>query len=743
MTSAVVLLHTGDGVEAVWAARVRAAVRPEYSGVRLVVDANDSAYSAGACRVPGCERLVRGQGMCAGHYGRWAKAGRPEVEAFAATTDPGWARQRANQVCRVQGCGYGSARAGMCQLHAQRWKRSGCPDLVQWLASGPPPIKAPVAEACEVPGCVLWPQAAGPFCHAHHGTWRANGRPDPVVFGAEFAALRMPADQVIDLSGLPDLLRWELAYAIQCRGDQRASRTPPEVVGRLVSFLLEAGVSSVRAGDEQSWREAFTASGRRDSNGRALLVYAHQRVADLDAGTGWEAEYPREVWQLRRLGHPGNLTLDFTRIEQSWLRELAKRWTRQRMATGIGLEAVRRGLRALTRLGCYLQQVQVTGPQALTRVVLEAYLADLTAGIPNAQRRQVHIGQLRNFLEAVRQRDWAPLDPTAALFTDDNPPRPQRGPRAVAEQVMAQLEAPAAIAAWPDPAGALITLILIRCGLRVGDATQLSYDCVVTDPNGAPYLRYVNHKMNREALVPIDEELHALILAQQARVTDRAAAPPPVLLPRPTKNPDRAIPLSTSTYRAALYRWLDSLDVRDEHGHRVRLTPHQWRHTLGTRLINKDVPQEVVRRILDHDSAQMTAHYARLHEDTVRRHWNAARKVDITGAAITSESSSPLAEAAWTGHRLAAATQALPNGHCALPIQKACPHANACLTCPMFLTTENHLPAHREHRTQVIELITRAQAEGRTRVAHMNQEVLTNLESIITALEHPEENDES
>lgn len=61
----------------------------------------------------------------------------------------------------------------------------------------------------------------------------------------------------------------------------------------------------------------------------------------------------------------------------------------------------------------------------------------------------------------------------------------------------------------------------------------------------------------------------------------------------------------------------------------------------------------------------------------------------------------------------------------------------------MFLTTATHLPAHHEHRAQVIELITRAQVEGRTRVAQMNQEVLTNLETIITALEHPKETDES
>lgn len=440
MTSAMVLPLPTSGSEAAWTSRVRAAVRPEYSDARLVVDVNDPAYSAGPCRIPGCQRLARGHGLCAGHHQRWAKTGRPDLDEFAATTDPGWARQRPNRACRVQECGYGVARAGLCQLHAQRWERSGRSDVQQWLAEGPPPVKAPVADTCQVPGCPLWPQAAGPFCHAHHATWRANRRPDPEVFAHAFAAVAVPSDQVIDLARLPGPLRWELAYVIQSRHDERASRTPPEVVARVMSFLLEAGVTSLREGDEQAWREAFTASGRRDSNGRGLLVYAHQRVADLAAGGGWDSEYPREVWQLRRLGYPGNLTLDFTRIDQPWLRELAKRWTRQRMATGVGLEAVRRGLTALTRLGGYLQRARIDGPQQLTRVVLERYLADLAAGIPTAHQRQVHIGQLRGFLEAVRQRGWAPLDPTAALFTDDNPPRPERGPRAVPEQVMAQIE---------------------------------------------------------------------------------------------------------------------------------------------------------------------------------------------------------------------------------------------------------------------------------------------------------------
>lgn len=738
MTGDVTLSLIDGGVDAAWTARVQSVVRPEFAAGRLIFDATDPAVSAGACRVTGCDRIARGQGMCAGHHLRWAKADRPDIDQFVATTDPGWARGRPNRCCRVAGCGYGLARKGLCQLHAQRWERSGRPDLTSWLASDPPPVKAPIGAACLIPGCPLWPQAAGPFCHTHHNTWRTNGRGDPAVFAQQFAAKRAPADQVIDLSGLPEPLRWELAYVIQRRHDERTTRTPPEVVARVVTFLTRSDTTSLLERDERSWRDVFTTSGRHDTNGRALLVHAHRCVSDLADGAGWDAEYVRGTWRLRRLGYPGNLTLDFTVVTQSWLVDLAKRWTRQRMSTGVGLEAVRRGLTAVTRFAGYLDRAGVTGPEHVTRIVLEGYLAELAAGIDSAHRRQVHIGQLRAFLQAIRQHAWATLDPTAALFKDDNPPRPVRGPRAITEQVMAQLETPAAIAAWTDPAKALITLILIRCGLRVGDATRLDYDCLITDGHGGTYLRYTNHKMNREALVPVDEELHGLITDQQTRITS-GPAQPVVLFPRPTKNPDQVIPMSTGTYRAALYQWLESLDVRDEHGHRVHLTPHQWRHTLGTRLINKDVPQEVVRRILDHDSPQMTAHYARLHDDTVRRHWDAARKVDITGAVITDDAVGPLADAAWAGHRIATATQAVPNGYCGLPIQKACPHANACLTCPMFLTTSAHLPAHRQHRAQVVELITRAEAEGRTRVAGMNQQVLTNLDAIITALEQPKE----
>jgi ferredoxin len=152
-------------------------------------------------------------------------------------------------------------------------------------------------------------------------------------------------------------------------------------------------------------------------------------------------------------------------------------------------------------------------------------------------------------------------------------------------------------------------------------------------------------------------------------------------------------------------------------------------------LINRDVPQEVVRKILDHDSSEMTAHYARLSDTTVRRHWEQARKVNAGGEDVTLDPGGPLADAAWAKQQLSRATQALPNGYCGLPLQQSCPHANSCLTCPVFVTTAEFLPQHRAQHRQTLQIISAAEARGQQRLAEMNRQVAGNLEKIITSLE--------
>jgi hypothetical protein len=185
-----------------------------------------------------------------------------------------------------------------------------------------------------------------------------------------------------------------------------------------------------------------------------------------------------------------------------------------------------------------------------------------------------------------------------------------------------------------------------------------------------------------------------------------------------------------------LSRWMVDCDIRDATGKPARVTAHQFRHTLGTRMINNDVSLPVVQRMLDHDSPEMTARYARIKDQTLRREWERyQQRINIAGEIVHLDPGGPIGDAAWAKENLARAKQTLPNGYCGLPLQQTCPHPNACLTCDNFLTTVEFLPQHREQLTRTDELIATAQARGSQRLVEINEPVRINLIRIIEGLD--------
>jgi integrase len=732
-------------------ARLLATVRPEFRVEVLIPAPDDLILGTPPCRVDGCPHRQRTSGLCHAHHQRWKRQGRPDLQEFVAAADPTVVGRRSATPCLIGWCRFGAARRGLCGRHHERWERAGRPDPTGWAARVPEsPEWRRDRQVCRLAFCTLWAHGRQPFCVAHLSRWHRAGRPEVEAFIGSCAT---HGEARYDLRLLPSAgLRLELQFALQCRHDDRRVRLTPQIVAPLLRRIAASGVTSLLDWPLERLERQLPPVNRSDVNRQlGFLRYARARLEELQPGSGWEAEFPLDVWDLRRLGlrppstTEGTARLRFDRIPQPWLRQLAKRWMRSRLGSGIGNAQVAADLLALTRFARFLatatsqQSTSAASMAQVTRELLERYLAQLAGGPLSVGRRNADIGALNRFLQTIRQRHWdnnLPAD--AVLYPEDfskHEPGGGRLPRALAEQVMAQVEDPANLDHWPDPAGRLVTRLLIGCGLRVGDATRLPFDCVVRAADGAPYLRYVNHKLQREALVPIDDSLERQLREQQRRVLARWPAGAPVLFPQQTRNPDGGKPLSTTVYRQQLRRWLASCEVRDEHGQPVQLTPHQWRHTFATRLINRDVPQEVVRVLLDHDSHQMTAIYARLHDQTIRQHWERVRKVNIRGEEVVLDPEGPLAGASWMQHRLGLATQALPNGYCGLPVQQTCPHANACLTCPVFITTPEFLDQHRQHREQTQRLLASASANGQLRLAEMNQQVLTNLDRIIGALE--------
>lgn len=741
---------TGTGVSAVSAfppgraprglrAKLLAAVRPEFRVDLLYAYPAHPVMGGPACRIDQCGRVARRRGLCSGHGLRWVREGRPDLDTFVATTEPTMHGQRLYEACLVIGCEYGQHARRLCDRHHGWWQQSGHPDVAAWLETAAPVTGEP-RSLCRVPSCARWALPRGLLCNKHTVRWRSAGRPDIEQF-SEACETHQAVCEHIDLTVLEPHLRLEMQYVLQQRHDNPADQAllRPSLLRHVFGLVAASGMPSLLAWPEPDWRVFTDASATRSwSSTRSFLIYARDRLEALQYGVGWEVEYPRQVWRLHNLGvhDAGMATISFTAIRQAWLIDIVKRWTRWRLSSGLSPNTVLAGVAGLSHFAPFLATLPIDGLSKIDRLVLEQYLAHVHGGGHGPWHRHRLINTVSTFLEDLRRHRWDDTLPADAMFyREDSPRLPKPVPRALAEHVMAQVERPEHLQLFGNPAYSLVTIILIRCGLRITDTVRLAFDCVITDADKAPYLRYHNHKMKREALVPIDDELHRLIVEQQQRILRQWPQGTPVLFPRPTTNRDGRKPLSGATYRSVLKTWLQRCDVRDELGQPVRLTPHQWRHTLGTRLINRDVPQEVVRRILDHESAEMTARYARLHDTTVRRHWEEARKVNISGDSVLLDPHGPLADAAWAKQRLSRATQALPNGHCGLPLAKSCPHANACLACPMFLTTAEFLPQHRRHRLETLQIISKAEAEGHSRLAEMNRQVANNLEKIINALD--------
>jgi integrase len=401
---------------------------------------------------------------------------------------------------------------------------------------------------------------------------------------------------------------------------------------------------------------------------------------------------------------------------------------------------------ALRRFSAWLaaQGEPLPDPSAITRALLECFLAHIGAdpGIGQPRRRSI-IVDLKLFLDDVRQHGWAPgLAGTATYHRGELPREPQPLPRYIDEFALGQLEADVNLARLPDQTTLTAVRLLMETGLRSVNALRLPLDPITRDQAGSPYLVYTNHQLAREAVIPISERVLAEITRQQAELRARWPAPPPWLFPRPWQNADGRCPLGGGALNRRLKRWLADCDIRDADVQPASVTAHQFRHTVGTRLVNNHVPFEIVRRLLDHNSGAMTARYARVKDATLRREWEAyQQRINIRGEIIALDPDGPISDAAWAKENLARAKQTLPNGYCGLPLQQSCPHPNACLTCDSFLTTAQFLDQHRDQLTRTERLIAEAEANGRQRLVEMNEPVRLNLIHIIDGLEPLERGD--
>jgi len=460
------------------------------------------------------------------------------------------------------------------------------------------------------------------------------------------------------------------------------------------------------------------------------------------AGDAAEAEFAKDRWVAGRLGidaRRGHDVVTFTGISQPWLRESVKEWSRFRLGAGYAFGTIEAAGKNMTRFSAFLStRPDVVDHTGITRELLEKFLLWMLTSSWSTNTRSSTVCFVKVFLEWGRRHRTLPGLPADAVIYEEEVPRRDDGlPQFIPEFVMGQLESAANLARLRNPTVRRLVIVLMETGIRGGDASVLAFNPIITDSTGWPCLRFDNVKVRVEQLIPLSATAAATIGAQQDHVRALWPDGSPWLFPGTMDNADGTKPYAHSSLSRQLGVWQKAIDVRDETGQPVRVHAHQFRHTVGTRLINAGVPQHVIQKLLGHASPRMTARYAQIHDSTVRDAFElyCHQRVDTTGEPVPYDPGAATADAEWAKHNLSRVRDSLPNGYCGRPPQQDCPHPNACLTCPDFQTTPEFLDVHRHQAGTNRRLIARADADGHFRLADNLRRVQDNLERIIPALE--------
>jgi len=460
-----------------------------------------------------------------------------------------------------------------------------------------------------------------------------------------------------------------------------------------------------------------------------------------------EATHNREqtqkaVWDLRSFGLSLKLSqaghkLNFTLISQPWLRTLAKRYLEYVLAVHSASNAQRK-LTALQHFSSFLaREAPQAGIADLDRALILRYLSCLRDQHLASVTRRHYLGSLRAFLETCAHRLRVPgLTHELLIFDDDFPPRSEGSTREIPAEVLVQLSAH--LKALPTTLLRMVA-ILLAVGLRVSELCQLPINCLITDDNHEWYLRFYQSKTRRELVIPlVEEEVIGAIQVQQQEIRARWGEACAYLFPSPS-GPSK--PYLQATFRRQLNEWALQCQITDRHQHPYHFTAHQFRHTVGMRLINENVPLEVISRLLGHQSVSMTQVYARVRDQKLRadleRFARSRKTVDYQGKTVKGDprANDPAAQMVRRGVR----GQTLPVGGCGrLVVLGDCAHANKCLTCPMWLTSTDDLPALKSFYERAIRLKQRATACGNQIVIDQQDRIIATLTVRIKSLEATE-----
>lgn len=346
--------------------------------------------------------------------------------------------------------------------------------------------------------------------------------------------------------------------------------------------------------------------------------------------------------------------------------------------------------------------------------------------------------RLAVFFQDGARWGWQDVPDRPLLQAGDLPKPPYRVPRYIPDHELTRLMD--AIRTLDCPYQRTALLIARWSGARRDEIRRLPFDCLDSYPDGMPRLRIPAGKKKRARIIPLNKEAaEAIKVLQSNRRGERG------FRDRLTGIPTRYLFVARGRLLSAVYLLDNGLQKACTEaglvtaGGKPTVTPHRFRHTVGTQLAEKGAKLHTIMKILGHESASMSLVYAQISDPEVRKDYEA---VLGPGATIAG----PCAEALRSGNLSPTDINWLRNnflktelelGRCLrLPQEGPC-ECELYLTCAKFVTTPDYVPRLRRRRRIEQELVEDAAAHGWQREIERHQCTIRRLEQLLTDLGEP------
>ena len=421
-----------------------------------------------------------------------------------------------------------------------------------------------------------------------------------------------------------------------------------------------------------------------------------------------DAEWEQDRIDIRRIttDYPkhkngGSYTIDFSFIQHPALKALIKRYFRARVGYWSGYTLVT----TLPTLKPLIQDLErrygLYSFASLTRIMLEPVLA-MTSWVDAMERYHEMTGErrlravilLNSMFTYMQRHQWPEAPQQLLIYDEDFPQRIRHKPRPIPASVMEQLLAHLDLL---PPYDRHLVQIMSVMGLRSVDVLHITEDCLEYDAAGDPRVHWYNVKMKRDVRpLPVTKEVEIAILAQRELVKDI----PDVHGKQYLFRTETGV-YSYSLFCAHLNHLARAVPILGLTGQVFWFRPHEFRHTVGTEMINNGMGIADVMTYLDHQSAEMTRNYAFIQDDTLKRKF---KELVLSGHAVGGIALHALREQIAQGDEseldwIVANLRklSLPWGQC-LHHAKAtkCPYGqNVCFTkdngpCHKLVTTPDH-----------------------------------------------------